>query len=64
VNNVSRARRYYLRWERYQRRCDVLGYGRDEWFMGRDYDARWDVRWKLKRHQMINKGVPSQELTR
>lgn len=59
----NRKRRYLMRWERYQRRCDTLAYGKELWFMGRDFNARWDARWKIARHNLINRGTSSQELT-
>lgn len=59
----NRKRRYLQRWERYQRRCDMLSYGKELWFMGRDYDGRWDAMWKLTRHKAILRGTPSKELT-
>ena len=59
----NRRRRYLRRWERYQRRCDVLSYGTEMWFMGRDYNARWDARWAITRHNLINRGVASKELS-
>lgn len=60
----NRKRRYLRRWEVYQKRCDLLAYGWDGWFLGRDYNARWDARWAITRHNLINRGTPSQELTR
>lgn len=59
----NRKRRYQHRWEQYQKRCDLLVFGPDEWFRGRDYDAYWDARWKIKRHNLINRGISSRELS-
>lgn len=60
----NRKRRYRRQWEKYQQRCDLLSYGRELWFMGRDYNGRWDASWVMIRRNLINRGVPSKELTR
>lgn len=55
--NMSRKRRYALRWIRYQRRCDVMSNGPELWFLGKDYGGMWDARWKVRRRKLINRGV-------
>lgn len=59
----SRKRRYALRWKKYQRRCDTLTYGREGWFMGKEFMGTSAAYWKVRRHQLINWGVPSGQLT-
>lgn len=58
----SRRRRYALRWHRYQQWSDMLTYGKEDWFMGKEYRGRYNSYWAYRRHQLINRGVPSAQL--
>lgn len=59
----NRRRRYALRWRKYQQRSDFLTFGPDLWFKGKEYDGQWKAHWAVRRHQVINMGVPSSELS-
>jgi hypothetical protein len=63
MNNVSRGRRYAKRWRRYQDRMDRLACGQENWFMGREYGGAIDAYWRVRRHELISRGVPSTNLT-
>jgi hypothetical protein len=61
--NRNRLRRYAQKWARYQDRSDALVNGPELWFKGHEYPGMWKSRWRLRRLQMINTGVPSSMLT-
>jgi hypothetical protein len=56
MNNHNRAKRYAQRWYRYQDRCDVLVYGRNLYFLNKEYDGSWKSQWAVHRHKLVNRG--------
>lgn len=54
----NRRRTYALRWRRYQERCDTLVYGRDMWFMGKEYRASWVSNFRTRRDKLMSQGIP------
>jgi hypothetical protein len=42
---------------------DRLACGQENWFMGREYGGAIDAYWRVRRHELISRGVPSTNLT-
>lgn len=53
--NFNKAKRYNLRWRRYQRRSDFLTYGPENYFFGKEYDGGWLASWQVYRRALLPK---------